>query len=218
MTCCSHCVDAESLFSRRGARWELHSYRHRGPRRTTQMLLHAIRSLGVEGKTLLDIGSGIGAIPHELLAAGIAGAVVVEASPAYLEASRDEANRRGELDRLAYFHGDFVEVAHQLQSADIVTLDRVICCYPDVEKLIEASIARAKHVYGLVYPRERGLTRAGVAMANAILRLRGSSFRTYLHSSRIVDGMLRRHGFRRDFHGCTSLWQVALYVRENAGS
>lgn len=214
MTCCSHCIDAESLFSRRIARWELRSYRKSGPRRTTQLLLTAIRSLEIEGKTFLDIGSGIGAIPHELLACGASNGVVVEASPAYLEASQAEAGRRGDRDRLTYYHNDFVDLAGQIPLVDIVTLDRVICCYPDVERLVTSSVTKAKYVYGVVYPRERWLTRVGIALGNAFLRLRGGTFRTYLHPSSVVDAIVQGHGFRRYSYNRTLLWQVVTYVRE----
>jgi hypothetical protein len=46
MSCCNHCVDAEGLFSHRLAKQELRSYRKKGPRYTTQMLLRAISPLG----------------------------------------------------------------------------------------------------------------------------------------------------------------------------
>lgn len=213
MICCNHCVDAESIFSRRIAERELRSYRTGGPRRTTRLLLRAIGPPGDQTTTLLDIGSGVGAIPHELLKSGLASAVVVEASASYLEASRNEAVRGGYRERLTYHHGDFVELAGTLAPADIVTIDRVICCYPDVEKLVEFSVAKAKHIYGLVYPRERWLTKAGVVLVNTFLRFRGSAFRTYVHSSSVVDAVVHRHGFRRSSCHRTFLWQVVTYLR-----
>lgn len=216
MTCCNHCIDAESLFSRRLAQRELRSYRKSGPRNTTQLLLSAIGPPGNQAKTLLDIGSGVGAIPHEMLASGLDSAVVVEASAGYLEASQSEAVRRGYSERLTYCRGDFVEVASTLPPADIVTLDRVICCYPDVEKLVESSIVKAEYIYGLVYPRERWLTRIGVALVNAFFRLRGGAFRTYVHSSSVVDALVHRHGFRRSSYNRTFLWQVVTYTRGEA--
>lgn len=213
MSCCNHCIDAESLFSQRLAKRELRAYRKRGPRRTTRLLLRAIAASQNQAATLLDIGSGVGAIPHELLKSGLASAVVVEASAAYLDASQSEASSHGYKHRLTYHHGDFVELAGSLAPADIVTLDRVVCCYPDVEKLVGTSIAKAKHTYGLVFPRERWLTRTGVALMNAFLRLRGGAFRTYVHSSSVVDTIARQHGFRRECYDRTFLWQVVTYVR-----
>lgn len=216
MSCYSHCIDAASLFSQRIAQRELRHYRKTGPRRTTRLLLRSITPPGNQAMTLLDIGSGIGAIPHELLASGLARAMVVEVSAAYLRMSEDEAVRRGHYDRLAYHHGDFVELASTLPTADIVTLDRVICCYPDMDKLVEASVSKAKHIYGLVYPRERWITRIGVALMNLALCLRGGAFRTYIHSSDAVEAIVQRHGFRRSSYALTFLWQVVTYASREA--
>lgn len=213
MSCCNHCVDAEGLFSRRVAQRELRGYRKSGPRLTTRLLLRAIGPPRNHAITLLDIGSGVGVIPHELLASGLTSAVAVDASAAYLEVSQHEASRRGHNKRLTYHHGDFVELASTLASADIVTLDRVLCCYPDVERLVESSIVKAKHVYGLVYPRERWITQIGVALVNTFLRLRGGPFRVYVHSTSTVDSIVRRHGFRRSSYSCTFLWQIVTHVR-----
>ncbi|WP_136416085.1 methyltransferase domain-containing protein [Herbaspirillum sp. ST 5-3] len=216
MSCCSHCVDAESLFTQRIAQRDLLRYRKYGPRFSTRLLLRVIGPPGTHAKTLLDIGGGIGAIPHELLASGLTSAVLVEASVAYLHVAEEEANRRGHRKRLICHHGDFVELASELAPADIVTLDRVICCYPDMETLVDASIAKAKHVYALVYPRERWITKIGAGLVNVFLRLRGGAFRTYIHSSKAVDAVIRRHGFRRSFYERTVLWQVVTYVRSDA--
>ena len=38
---------------------------------------------------------------------------------------------------------------------DILTLDRVICCYPDMQKLVGLSAKRARKLYGLIYPIEK---------------------------------------------------------------
>ena len=49
----------------------------------------------VGGATLLDIGGGVGAIRHELLAAGATSVTSVDASGPYLDAARSESKRRG---------------------------------------------------------------------------------------------------------------------------
>jgi 2-polyprenyl-3-methyl-5-hydroxy-6-metoxy-1,4-benzoquinol methylase len=167
MSCCTHCQDAESFFSRRTARRELRRYRRRGPPRFTRRLLDLIPDRDVRERSLLDVGGGIGAIQHEMFARGLARAVHVDASAAYLERSADEAKRRGHRDRVEYRYGDFVDLAPDLEAADIVTLDRVVCCYPDMPRLIRASTARADRVYALSYPRARRATKAVMALGLA---------------------------------------------------
>ena len=216
MTCCSHCRDADILFGERTARRELKRYRRKGPVRTTRMLVDAIRPRLREGWTLVDVGGGIGVIQHELLEAGAARAVQVDASPAYLEASREEATRRGHGDRVEHVYGDFTALAGSVDEADVVTLDRVICCYPDMERLVESSAAKARHLYGLVYPREHAVVRLFMAFANLYMRLRRSAFRTYVHPGAAVDALVRRLGFEPVSHDGTLVWRVVTYARDGA--
>lgn len=213
MSCCAHCQDAADLFGAKAARRDLRRYRVHGPAATTKLLLDDLLAQREGEQTLLDIGSGIGAIPLALLQAGFTKAVQVDASPAYLAASEAEAARRGLRERITYRYGDFVDVAGEVEMVDTVTLDRVICCYPDVEALVSLSAARARRLYGLVYPRERLATRVVVWFSNLWFRLRGSRFRSYVHPAGRVDELLGEQGFRRTRSEQTFLWQVATYAR-----
>jgi ubiquinone/menaquinone biosynthesis C-methylase UbiE len=139
VTC--HCEAADRHFDTARAEQELAQYRRRGPRGTARRLLHLLRKGGVRPETLLDIGAGVGVVHHELLADGVATAVHVEASSAYLQAARSESVRRGQAERVEFVHGDFVALAPGIASADLVTLDRVICCYDALEPLLAESAA-----------------------------------------------------------------------------
>lgn len=212
---CPHCTGAGTdVFKGRAVRSDLKRYRTKGPRRTTRLLLHGLQERGVRGATLLDIGGGVGVIPHELLASGAAAAVEVDASPEYVEAAREEAARRGTSDRIRLLTGDFVDLAPDIGPADIVTLDRSVCCYPHMRLLVGASAARARRLVGLVLPREHVAVRLGTAVLNLGLRLRGSDFRVYVHASRDVDDELRQRGFTRAWESRTWLWRVRIYRKK----
>jgi predicted TPR repeat methyltransferase len=212
MSCC-HCQGAETLFNAKVATKELRQYRRRGPRKTTRLLLDALKVNGVAGRTLLDIGGGVGVIQHELLRAGAAQASGVEASTAYLAAAREEATRQGHADRLRLDHGNFVDLAPRLPPADIVTLDRVICCYPDMPALVGRSAALAREAYGLVYPRDTWWVKLGLALGNLALWARRNPFRTYAHPTAAVDALVRGQGFTPRFSRRTFIWQVVVYGR-----
>lgn len=215
---CSHCTAAGSdVFVGRVVRRKLERYRRKGPTGTTALLLHGLEERGVEGATLLDIGGGIGVIQQELLGWGATSAVAVEAAPEFAVAAREEADRRGTADRVEIVQGDFVDVAPAIVPADIVTLDRVVCCYPHMRRLVGASASRARHLYGLVLPREHVVVRMGVATLNLVQRVRGSDFRVYVHAVREVEDELRRRGFRRAWESRTWLWRVRIYRRTPAG-
>jgi hypothetical protein len=164
---------------------------------------------------VLDIGGGIGAIQHELLAAGAAQATSVEASAAYLRAAREEAERRGHAHRISYHAGDFVALADRIAPADIVTLDRVICCYPDMESLVGRSADRAQRLYALVYPRDTWWVGLGFRAMNLVMSVARRAFRVYLHPATAVDAVARRHGLTpRLARRAGPVWQIALYTRE----
>lgn len=211
---CPHCQDAEDIFSAGLAREELAEYRKKGARKTTNILLTALKKMGISGLSLLDIGGGVGAIPHELIKSGIRQATDVDASSAYIRASQEEAQARGHAEKMQYLHGDFVQLAPNIEAADIVTLDRVLCCYPDVHALVDLSTERAKKFYALVYPRENAVFRALLPIANFLMfRLQKSAFRVYLHESKKIDERIRSKGLSLVEHRKSGLWQIFVYQR-----
>ncbi len=213
---CPQCRGIEEFFDQREAERDLRSYRKNGLAGITSVLLEAIRAQGVDGASLLDVGGGVGVVQHELLGAGVSTAVSVDASIAYLAAAKEEAERRGHADRLEQHHGNFVDVAPQIEQADIVTLDKVICCYHDVEQLVRLSSAKAKRIYAVVYPRYNLLFRALPKLAAVYFRLRRTPFRAFVHPTAVVEGLVEGNGLRRTFYRKSGFWQVALFTRAGA--
>jgi len=212
MSCCGSACYQEQFGEKHAAK-DMRRYRAKGPDRTTRLLVDALKKEGVAGASLLDVGAGIGVVHHELLDARAATAVHVDATTANIEAAHDEAARRGHSDRVRFLHGDFVALAAEIPPADVVTLDRVICCYPNMEELVAASAARARRLYGAVFPRERWLVKGFIAVSNFARRLRGNSFRSYMHSVDAIDAALQRQGLRRRSVTETAVWRVAVYSR-----
>jgi 2-polyprenyl-3-methyl-5-hydroxy-6-metoxy-1,4-benzoquinol methylase len=210
---CRHCQDAEKTFNRRMAERDLHDYHAHGPGKTTRLLIEAFRAAGIEGLTLLDIGGGVGVVQHELLNAGVTSAIAVEASSAYLEVGRQEAERQGHAQRITSYYGDFVDLAAQLPQADIVILEKVICCYPDMRTLVSLSSAHASRLYGIVFPHDTWWMNVGGRLANLLLRLQRSSFRLFVHPTADIEAVARASGLSRRYYRKTLLWQVIVYAR-----
>jgi 2-polyprenyl-3-methyl-5-hydroxy-6-metoxy-1,4-benzoquinol methylase len=213
MSCCQHCRDAENLFDRRDAAQRLDRYRRRGPEGTTRLLIDGLREAGIAGATLLDIGGGVGVVHHELLNAGAASGTDIDASSAYLAAARGESARQGRGEQMSYLHGDFVALADGVSPAEVVTMDRVVCCYPDMPALVGAAAARTTRLLGLVYPRDAWWVRAGVRAVNLGLRLQRSAFRIFCHPTVAVDDVARRAGLRQRQRRTRGPWQVVIYER-----
>jgi predicted TPR repeat methyltransferase len=216
MTCCGLCDGIDDQFDRKTAQRELLRFRRRGPIPTTKRLIDALRSAGVSGATVLDIGGGIGAIHHTLLEAGASTAMQVDASFEYVQAAREETARNGHANRVLFLRGDFVQWAASVPDADIVTLDRVICCYPDMESLVRNAAAKSLRLLGAVYPRDAWWVRFGVRAINATRRMRGSKFRAYAHSPSAIDAVLGSQGLHRVSAQHTLVWDIAVFARRNA--
>ena len=107
-------------------------------------------------------------------------------------------------------------ISPDLIPADIVTLDRVICCYGDMETLVRLSSAMALKFYGLVYPRDglcfRMVWKFWSWLDRNVLR-RSPACNSYLHSGKMVDQIVRANGMKRQFVRNVGIWKVVLYRR-----
>jgi predicted methyltransferase len=168
---------------------------------------------GVIGATVLDIGGGVGVVGYELLDAGAASVTNVEASAAYLAASREESARRGLVGRVTLQLGDFTELVGSIPPADIVTLDRVLNVYPDWEQLGSMAAERARRVLGIIVPRDTPMVRLVVAVIDVVLRLRRQPIRARVIQIEAIDRMARRAGLARTFSQAVGAWQVLAYRR-----
>lgn len=202
-----------NTFSDREARNDLKRYLEKGPDGTTRALIDAIVERGVQGRTVLDVGGGIGAVQLGLLEAGAASVRSVDASEAYVETARAEAVRRGFADRIQSHTGDFVALAPEIPAADVVTLDRVLCCYSDMAALLGGVASHANRMIGLVYPRTVWWNRVAARVMNAGARLIRNRTRWYLYPTAEVDAFLRSNGFRGRQVSRSFIWDVVLYER-----
>ncbi len=214
MSCC-HCQGIESEFNQKYVSKDLKRYRKKGIGKTTRWLIQALQSAGIEELTLLDIGGGLGVIQHQLLQNGVRSASAVEISSAYLAVAKQEAGRLGLEDRIRFYQGDFIELGQNIPAADIVTLDRVICCYPDMPELIKCSIEKTGKLFALVYPRDILPIRIVSIISTIFGWLKRSSFRFYVHSSKAVHDQIGSNHFKQISYRNTLIWQVAVYERRN---
>lgn len=195
----------------RDAAKDLASLHARGPRRTTQELIDVILANGVDGAVVLDIGAGVGAVHLALLEAGADQAIDVDASREYLAAAREEAQRRGQEERVDYRYGDVVELARDIPRADIVTLDSVICCYPYLAALVAAAVSPGPRLLGLTYPRDTWWMRIFMRVYNISHSLARSPARYFTHRHRIVRRLLAEAGYGEVHDGGSRAWRVSVY-------
>jgi magnesium-protoporphyrin O-methyltransferase len=202
-----------NTFGEDEAKANLKDYRKRGPANQTKLILEAVRSLGLRDASLLDVGGGIGTIHHELLKDVAKEATHVDASSAYLKVAGEEAKRIGHEAQVKFIHADFTDVADDLPQVDVVTLDRVVCCYPNMRELLKAASSKSRKAIALTYPRDVWWTRAAVKVANLIQRIRKDPFRVFVHSVVEMEALLNGEGLRRIATRKLLVWEMSLYQR-----
>src|SRR5919106_4424370 len=177
MSACCEPQGYDRIFSAREAQRAAARYRRSGltwaPRRTTELLRDGV----ISGRTLLEIGGGVGDLQVELLRAGVDRATSVELSPAYEQAASGLLQDAGIADRCQRLVGDFANHPELARPADIVVLHSVVCCYPDPVRLLTPAAKAARRYLVISYPRETWWLRAWAPIQNLYPRMRGSDFR-----------------------------------------
>ena len=102
---CCQGQNYDRLFDKRAAARQLRAYRRKGPGGATRRLLQAVQARAEREASVLDIGGGVGVLQHELARAGAERVTSVDASTAYLQAARSEAERLGYLPRWQWVGG-----------------------------------------------------------------------------------------------------------------
>jgi SAM-dependent methyltransferase len=216
MACCCSAVGVatDRHFDQQRAAKDLASYRSGGPGQTARLLLEGLSKASAVRGRLLDVGSGVGAVTFELLDRGMTSAVGVDLSSAHVAAATEESARRGRTAATRFVHGDFLDLAAQLPPADVITLDRVVCCYPDFERLLTASLGRTSGYFAFSYPRDVWYVHAGVWLENLGRRIARDAFRAFVHPVPAMERVIRESGFTRVDSSCTGTWCADVYIRE----
>jgi len=201
------------VFSEKTARSEARRYRKKGLDGTSKQIFDFLMRQGVEGRSVLEVGGGIGAIQIELLKAGATRAVSVELTPTYEEEAIALLREAGLSDRVERKIMDFATAGAAVQSADIVIMNRVICCYPDMPRLAGAASDHAREMLVMSFPRRTLWMRAGLGLANLMFRAMRREFQIFLHPPRRILATSQEHGLRTVLDDSGFLWTVAALRR-----
>jgi 16S rRNA G966 N2-methylase RsmD len=184
----------DEKFDDRFARRVAKRYRRRGLSRSARAIVSFLTERGIDGATVLEIGGGVGEIQVELLRRGVARATNLEISTKYeSEAARllERSGMRGRVERRII---DIAQQPEDVGGADIVVLHRVVCCYPDYERLLGAAGRKAGRLLVFSHPPHNVLTRAVLWWENSLRRLKGDPFRTFVHPPPAMLAVLGRAG------------------------
>jgi SAM-dependent methyltransferase len=201
------------MFSPRAARRSLERYRSKGLDEIERRIVASAKEGGIQGAHVLEIGGGIGAIQAELLEAGAATGEIVELVAAYEPYARALALDKGFAGRVTFRVADLVEDPDAVEPADVVVLNRVVCCSPDGVELSEVAARLARRSILLSYPRDVPWVRLGIGLINFGQRLLRRSFRAFVHPPAKLRAAIEEQGFRATDLGRTTFWEYTTLRR-----
>ena len=176
-------------------------------------MLAFLESRGVEDASVLEVGGGVGEMQIELLKSGAARTTNLELSPAYDEEAERLLRETGFEGRAERRLHDIAADPQSVERADVVVLHRVVCCYPDYERLLQAAADHAQRLLVFSYPPRNGVSRLWISAQNLFFRLRRSEFRTFVHPPARMLAVLEERGLRRTYAHHPLVWQIAGFER-----
>lgn len=212
MSCCRPHEPA-AFFGKRFARRSAKRYRAKGLDADARELVEHLSAGGLAGKSVLDVGGGVGEVQLELLKAGAAHGTVLELVPDYEPVARELARELGLAERSDFRLVDLLREPDAAPEADLVSLHRVVCCSPEGPRLLAIAAGAAREALALSYPRDAWWTRAFVRVQNAALRLVRKQFQTYVHRPADLAAAAESAGLTPSHRRTGRVWEVAAFRR-----
>jgi ubiquinone/menaquinone biosynthesis C-methylase UbiE len=209
--CCLSGTDA--CFSKSAAHYA-RRYRRRGLDRAQKELRAGLLAEGVLGKSLLEVGCGVGGLLFELMKEGGLSGVGIDVSEGMIGKADAIARERGLVGRVRFQVGDFAAMAGEAPKADIVVMDKVLCCYPDPGALLARVAATGAGTLAVSYPRDGILSRFSCMSMHRIGKLLRWSFYPFYHDPQGLDAMMAGAGFRESSRSATPFWQTVILRRD----
>jgi len=211
MSCCTECTNDH--FGEAIAQRDVENYKKKGPKKSTTSLLHILKRLDLTGMHLLDIGAGIGVLSNELRENGLSEITHNDISSAYLNAFRSEIGDHLNGIKINSLKGDFVEVADKIESADIVVLDKSICCYPHYNELVQASASKAKTWYAYVIPRDKWWVKIVHYFGELRKTIKGDEFKSFIYPVDKIEEIVLDYGFTKHTQVYQREWLIAVFKK-----
>lgn len=216
MSDCCDPIPYRRFFNTKEAERRLRNYRRRGLDGTATGVVDYLTRRGVSGLSVLEIGGGVGDLQIELLKRGARSSVNVELSSGYEEAARMLMEAEGLAGRMERRLGDFVEQQDSIEPADIVVLNRVICCYPWMERMMDAAVGKTGSLLALAVPEDRRLAHLFVGLGNLVNRVRGCGFQAYVHPVSAIEARAAGSGLWPVYADAGIVWRGMVFERAAA--
>ena len=132
----------------------------------------------------------------------------LELSPAYEQEAALLAAEAGVAGKVERRLQDIALEPGQVEPADVVVLHRVVCCYPDYERLLAAAGAHARRLLVFSHPPRTAFWRAVFGTQNALFRMLRREFRVFAHPPAAMLDVLAREGLHPAAISRSGPWTV----------
>jgi len=212
MNCCYSENPAGKFFDKEVKKW-VKKYRKKGIEKITRMMLAGIEELGINGKTILEVGGGVGGAHRKLLRDGAAKAYATELSQEMLIASAEFSKEENLVDKVEYILGDIVEMNGEVPEVDITMHDKVICCYEFSDALLEKTLNKTNNIYAFVMPRDKFRVEIGFRFFKILSKLFKWEFYPFVHPVQPILDKIESAGFKLKYENNTFIWKARVYEK-----
>jgi len=220
MNCCTseELIAKDNFFSKRASHYDKRFHK-KGLDKTQQLLLEGMAAVMTNNgknsvESVMEIGCGVGGLLLTMLGKGLNHAIGIDASEGMLEKAKHNAVRMKFNEKTVFLHRDFVDVEPELPVADIMILDKVLCCDSNPELLIKKSTGKTNAIYAVSFPRDNIFIRLLVKAGILITKIFPVKFTPFYHEPADIKRWTENANFLLSYARNTFVWQVQVYTRK----
>jgi len=210
-----HCCGADLFFDKKTAAKEYRAYLKKGPSRVTARIIKQLENQDVTDKTMIDVGGGIGALQWWFLQNGAVQTTDIDASSGYLSQAENHAIENNWQNITQFFEGDCTDVYGQIENADYITLDKVVCCYPNYREILESTCDKSISHVSLSYPMDGVISQAVAGLGGLFFKFIKNPYRPFVHPVKEIRTVFAKKGFERISHSVAFPWHIETYTKSS---
>ena len=213
MSSCCRGEPCEEVFDSRAAKSDMKRYLSRGLDKLELKMLAELPEHAIgPASRVLEIGGGVGALQAELLKSGAGSGEVVELLDVYAPYARQLAETVGVAERSRFRVHDLIAEPEEVEPADVVLLNRVVCCSADGLELTAAAAKLTRGALALVFPRSNVLSRLVAAGERLVARLFGRKYRIFVWSPEQLKTAAATAGLVPVANGGSLIWRYLVFT------
>jgi 2-polyprenyl-3-methyl-5-hydroxy-6-metoxy-1,4-benzoquinol methylase len=168
---------------------------------------------GLEGRSVLEIGSGSGIFHTTLVKKGASESLGIDISSHAIKKSIETASNLNLSDKSLNYQGDFIELEEDIGNYDIVVMDRMLCCYSSLDLILNAACRHSNDLIAITIPRKSILIKIVVNLLNTFKKFSREPFYLHLHSYKDIYSTMESKGFSRIHVDGAGLWSIYVFKK-----